>query len=173
LKPPFNVLHSHDHLPNFVRLAHIKGDELLDVCATNSKDKPRDILNKYYSKMTKREIANAKSRNAASQKIRRQRNKKLGKVPVAHTTEEIVIPESQHFTIVQDGQSANEGETFYYEDSKTESPFRVIVFTTNSNLKILQKHRNWLADGTFDIAPKLMKQLYTIHTVMQYKTKEI
>jgi hypothetical protein len=89
--------------------------------------------------MTKREIANAKSRSAASQKIRRKRNKKLGKVPVAHTTEETVLPESQHFTILQDGQSANEAETFYYEDTKKESPNRVIVFTTDSNLKILQK----------------------------------
>ena len=160
-------------MPNFVRLAHIKGDELVEDCALNSNDKPRVIINKFYGKMSKREIANAKSRSAISQKVRRKRQKKLGKVPVAHTVEEIIIPESQHFTIVKDGQEANEGETFYYEDSTTESPYRVILFTTKSNLEILQRHRNWLADGTFEIAPKLMKQLYTIHTVMQYKTDEI
>ena len=35
--------------------------------------------------------------------------------------EEINILESQYFTIVKDGQEANEGETFYYVDSRTES----------------------------------------------------
>jgi hypothetical protein len=36
---------------------------------------------------------------------------------------------------------ANEGETFYYEDSKTESPFRVIVFTTNSRNLIINVNK--------------------------------
>ncbi len=92
LKPPFNALNIHNHMPNFVRLAHIKGDELVEDCALNSNDKPRVIINKFYGKMSKREIANAKSRSAISQKVRRKRQKKLGKVPVAHTVEEIIIP---------------------------------------------------------------------------------
>jgi hypothetical protein len=69
LKPSFNVLNTNNHMPNFFRLAHIKGDEILDDCATNSKDKPREILNKYYVKMIKREINKAKSKKAPSKKF--------------------------------------------------------------------------------------------------------
>ena len=87
LKPPFNALNIHNHMPNFVRLAHIKGDELVEDWLWNSKDKPRVIINKFYGKMSKREITKA--------------------------------------------------------------------------------------NGTLEIAPKLMKQLNTIHTVKQYKTDEI
>ena len=33
----------------------------------------------------------------------------------------------------------------------------------------MEKNKDWLADGTFDIVPKLMKQLYTIHIIWYNK----
>ena len=53
-------------------------------------------------------------------------------------------------------------------DDKT----RVIVFTTEGNLRLLQSNREWLGDGTFDLAPKrVFKQVYTIHII--YKNKDL
>jgi hypothetical protein len=81
----------------------------------------------------------------------------------------IVIPENQKFTIVREDQNYDEGEPFYYEDSNLESPYRVIVFTTARNLALMEKHNNWYGDGTFNVAPKLMTQLYTIQIIIRQK----
>jgi hypothetical protein len=36
----------------------------------------------------------------------------------------------------------------------------------------MQSHRDWLVDGTFDLAPKrVFKQVYTIHII--YKNKDL
>ncbi len=89
------------------------------------------------------------------QKVRRIRKGLLRQEAVATEVSQIVIPYEQHFTIEREDQQPDEGETFYYEDSQLESKYRVIVFTTG--------------DGTFDVAPKLMKQLYTILIIIADK----
>ena len=94
LQPPFKALHDHIHRPNYNRLNHLKGDKLLVEPATNSNDKPRDIVNKVFRLYSKDKIVSSKSRNALKQKINRARKKQLGDVPVATTLEGIVIPES-------------------------------------------------------------------------------
>ncbi len=37
------------------------------------------------------------------------------------------------------------------------------------NLSLMEKHTNWYGDRTFDIAPKLMAQLYTILKIVSLK----
>ncbi len=82
---------------------------------------------------------------------------------------EIVIPVNQRYTIVRDDQDYDEGEPFYFEDTQLETPSRVIIFTTSRNLKLMERHRDWYGDGTFDVAPRLMKQLYTLLIIIQNK----
>ncbi len=40
---------------------------------------------------------------------------------------------------------------------------RILFFSTVNNLNLLAGATEWAADGTFDIAPPLFAQLYTIH----------
>ena len=42
---------------------------------------------------------------------------------------------------------------------------RLIIFTTEENLAMLKEIRDWMMDGTFDMAPMVFKQLYTIGLV--------
>jgi hypothetical protein len=59
---------------------------------------------------------------------------------------------------------------FYWDDSGRSDDTRVILFTTEANLRLMQSHRDLLVDGTFDLAPKrVFKQVYTIHII--YKNK--
>jgi hypothetical protein len=61
---------------------------------------------------------------------------------------------------------------FYLDDSGPSDDTRVILFTTEANLRLMQSHKDWLVDGTFDLAPKrVFKQVYTIHII--YKNKDL
>ncbi len=81
----------------------------------------------------------------------------------------IVFPENQKFTIVRRDQNYDEGEPFYDEDSNLESPYGVILFTTGRNLALIEKRNNFYGDGTFNVSPKLMTQLYTIQKIIRQK----
>lgn len=62
-----------------------------------------------------------------------------------------------------------DGKKFYWDDSGPEDLNRVILFTTTENLAELSKHHDWYGDGTFDIAPTLFLQLYSIHIIRNGK----
>lgn len=46
---------------------------------------------------------------------------------------------------------------------------RMLIFSTEKNLQILNENRNWLCDGTFDAAPAIFKQLFTVHVIKNGK----
>jgi hypothetical protein len=52
---------------------------------------------------------------------------------------------------------------FMLHDSREDDSHRIIVFAPEFCLEQLRKHKHWQADGTFKFAPKLFKQVYTIH----------
>jgi len=77
---------------------------------------------------------------------------------------DLFIPESLQKTYLN--------QIFYWDDSGRDDKTRVIVFTTENNLRLLQQIREWLADDTFDLAPKrVFKQVYSIHLI--YKNKDL
>ena len=77
---------------------------------------------------------------------------------------DLFIPDYLHRTYLN--------QIFYWDDSGRTDKTRVIVFTTENNLRLLQQIREWLADGTFDLAPKrVFKQVYSIHLI--YKNKDL
>ena len=39
----------------------------------------------------------------------------------------------------------------------------MLIFCSEKNLQLLNEHRNWLCDGTFDSSPSLFYQLVTLH----------
>ena len=51
-------------------------------------------------------------------------------------------------------------------DSGAEDPDRFFMFGTDKNVKCLEE-ANIYADGTFDIAPELFQQVYTVHALVQ------
>jgi len=61
-------------------------------------------------------------------------------------------------------KTAND-ENFVLYDSGVGDNNRILIFGTMQNLSILSTCRTWLADGTFDTAPSLFSQIYTIHGI--------
>ena len=70
-------------------------------------------MKKFLLDLNESEIATSRSRSALTQQVRRL-GAESGKEVVATEVSEIVIPVNQHYTIVRDGQSYDEGDTFYY-----------------------------------------------------------
>lgn len=93
------------------------------------------------------------------QMFRYHRRKKFGKAP--ESREDINIPEESRRTIPDEqGRS----EIFFLEDSGVDDPDR-ILFASEKNIRWLKKYLEWYVDGTFNISPKLFKQLFTIQVV--------
>jgi len=70
---------------------------------------------------------------------------------------ELIIPETYKLT--------NKNETFlaYDSGSSESSESRILIFTTQYNLNMLQETNDWFGDGTFKSVPSIFSQLYTIH----------
>ena len=79
----------------------------------------------------------------------------------ADTSEDFVLPPTC--------TSTRKGEPFVLYDGKTDRGVRVIAFATGRNMQTLAEYTDWIADGTFYVAPKIFPQSYTIHAVVDLK----
>ena len=59
------------------------------------------------------------------------------------------------------------GEDFLKYDSGMEDDHRILIFSTDEMINVLAQNPQWMADGTFKIAPSIFYQLYTIHAILQ------
>jgi len=76
---------------------------------------------------------------------------------------------SEDFILPSTCTSTRRDEPFVLYDGKTDRGVRVIAFSTTRNMKTLAKYPDWIADGTFYVAPKIFPQSYTIHSVVDSK----
>ena len=76
---------------------------------------------------------------------------------------------SLEFVLPPSCTSTRRDEQFILFDGKTDRDVRIIAFATNRNLHALAEHNNWIADGTFYVAPKIFPQSYTIHSKIENK----
>ncbi|CAF0959597.1 unnamed protein product [Brachionus calyciflorus] len=72
------------------------------------------------------------------------------------TLKDIIIPDFLTLNLLN--------EPFLLHDSGVDDPDGYLIFASMSYLKLLENN-DVFADGTFDIAPKLFKQVYTIHAL--------
>jgi uncharacterized membrane protein len=95
--------------------------------------------------------------------VQRSRATSSGSTPhvEAKTSEDFVLPPTC--------TSTRRDEPFVLFDGLTDHNVRVLTFATARNLLILAKLPNWIADGTFYVAPKIFSQSYTTHAVIDCK----
>lgn len=74
-------------------------------------------------------------------------------------------PTSRDFDIPAEYTTLDGGEKFLFFDSRDHgvTTHRTLIYATEENLSTLETCETWFADGTFDCAPKVFSQLYTIH----------
>ena len=90
--------------------------------------------------------------------LRRVKKDAGNPIPVPQNLQTMEIPEEYTVT--------HRDEPFLLYDSGIDSPVRILVFSTETNLRALTTTGHWFADGTFKTAPELFYQIYTIHTLV-------
>jgi hypothetical protein len=92
------------------------------------------------------------SQTAIKQRVTRKRKKNKIQIKEPVDLKSLVVTDQYKKTY--------RGKLFLIDDSKDDN--RVLLFSTDDNLNLLSKHRDWLGDGTSKILPLLFLQLYTI-----------
>ncbi|CAF1082798.1 unnamed protein product [Brachionus calyciflorus] len=147
-----NDSHKNFHASSPNKLTKMERRRKLATKASVSDAKPRKLLNELESVEQGDEvIANSASYVADRLFINRiKRASRPAYSPQPKKLSEINFPEFLKVT--------KNGENILFFDSGPESEDRLIMFTTVSNLKNLE-NAHIFVDGTFDIAPKLFKQV--------------
>jgi hypothetical protein len=74
-----------------------------------------------------------------------------------------VIPQKYRVIRSKDGPGTETFLVFDSADLSTETRERLIIFSTERNLNLLNQCDHWFGDGTFKLTPPLFSQIYTIH----------
>ena len=90
--------------------------------------------------------------NSLKQTVRRARKRAANVPPEPNSLSCLELPPSYYKT--------DKGQRFLLYDSGNQ---RILIFGTESNLKILNTSSIWLAEGNFKTAHSLFYQLYVIH----------
>lgn len=59
------------------------------------------------------------------------------------------------------------GDPFLFYDLGKEDPNRILVFTTDRNLQLLNEIEHWHVDETFEIAPEIFYQIFNINGIFK------
>jgi hypothetical protein len=163
LEPPFQLSQLHNHLPDPVRCKVLKSEEKMKTDVEVSNDPVRSIIRDGNKESDEEAASKARSISSLTQMLNRKKAEKNEVIQAFDTPLcDLFIPEGLQKTYLN--------QVFYWDDSGRSDDTRVILFTTEANLRLMQSHRDWLVDGTFDLAPKrVFKQVYTIHII--YKNK--
>ncbi|CAF0998609.1 unnamed protein product [Brachionus calyciflorus] len=154
---------NHNHASNPTLLTNKERRRKIKEKATYSESKTRKILSQLCEELnSKEEIANSPSYEADRQVINRiKRKNKPEYPPQPEKLSDISLPEWLIFSLKTPAGS----EVFLLHDSGKDDEERFFVFGTNEHIKLLE-NAHIFCDGTFDIAPKLFLQVYSIHALV-------
>jgi len=144
----------HSHAPN---LAKIEAKELVNTIkdtAITEITSTRNIISNVLGHTSVPVIGQLPIIKSLSRTIQRTRLIKENALVNPCNIKDLIIPETYKLT--------NKNETFLAYDSGS-SESRILIFTTQYNLNVLQETDDWFGDGTFKSVPSIFSQLYTIH----------
>ncbi|CAF1113399.1 unnamed protein product, partial [Brachionus calyciflorus] len=156
--------HEHNNTVK-TKIKEIKAN-MIEMAAAHQDTQPRKIIMECQKDVSEEIAANLPAYSTSRQICRHNR---------INPYEKYVIPVNLSFDLHHDFTvilKNNEEEMFLlYDnfDSESDNKGRILIFTTLKNLQILSLYRHWLCDGTFDAAPSIFIQLFTIHIIKNMK----
>lgn len=145
--------HTHEPMP-----AEVKKQCLINSmkeAATTSTATPMSIVSNHVASVSNSVKVRLPKQKSLKRVVQRVRAKLDGNPEVPQTLSDFIVPENM--------QTTENGDRFLQYDSGSDDPKRIIIFSTESNMRLLSKIKHWFADGTFDNCPNFFAQLYTIH----------
>lgn len=149
---------SHNHDPLAFEKEIFRANESVKDFAKRSELPPSQIIRNSVVQCGPAARVYLPKNKAQKQKITRVRSEVL-KEP--NCLDEINIPASLRYI---------EGELFVLCEKSFEYNEKIIILGTCSSLKLLSEAECWFMDGTFDVVPSIMRQLFTIHGKIDSET---
>ncbi|CAG8591948.1 11212_t:CDS:2, partial [Cetraspora pellucida] len=146
----------HNHLPDATRPEDVKAVTELKKRASETREKPIQLIQNYSISDDIQPFM--PSLNALRQIV--SHSKKIEKIPQTQNVLEINIPPLLCVTLNSD--------PFLIQDLIVDQS-RILIFSTNENIKRLSEAPYWIMDGTFKTVPDVFYQLYTIHALVAPK----
>nr|XP_033798636.1 uncharacterized protein LOC117359609 [Geotrypetes seraphini] len=146
---------AHVHAPNNAR---IEADRMMgDICerAVATVERPRQIIHGTTAGTSLEAATLLPAYTSMQRTVNRKRNAGHLAMGNPRCIRDIQIPEPL--------QRSTRGEQLLLWDSGENDERRIFIFTTESNLEVLEQHGHWFMDGTFKVAPHLFVQVFTIH----------
>lgn len=149
---------SHSHAPEPRELARKKAMDQFKENVVSSTESRRAVVQDFCSQVDVELSSVLPSVNSLMSNVNRTRKadniSEIGKDPKCLT--ELLLNE--------DDIKTKSGEPFLiYDHHKIIAKQRIIIFASSKALEFLSKATVWYMDGTFQAAPRLFYQLYTIH----------
>ena len=140
------------HLPDPVESECLVVNNKIKEMAKLTADKPRSIIKKAQVNLTDEAAARMKRYPAQVQMMNRIRSTAATYGPNPISISDIIVPIPLSITYNK--------EPFVWKDSGYGDKDRIIIFTTENNIKLLINNKNWFGDGTFEVAPLIYQQMY-------------
>ena len=135
---------NHSHLPDEARMSALKVMENMKDRALKSDEATSSVINHCTQDLLLSICGALPVKDSLARSVRRARVRESANEDLSVTTR---------------------GERFLWYESES-----VHIYTTRTNLEVLESKNKWLSDGTFNCAP-VRKQLHTLHCVVsQSKT---
>lgn len=163
---PITVKKMHEHNPSIKTKVKEVNANIRIMSANNPDTQPRKIILECTKGLSEEIVAHLPTYSAARQVCSRARINPYEDFVLYQNL--IFIPNPSDLSFVLPEQLEN-GEKFLFFDEMIGED-RILIFTTEKNLSLLTEYRNWLCDGTFDSAPSLFKQLFSLHALKKNKT---
>lgn len=148
----FILKNEHNHAPDSRVLEKAKYIDDVKFEAKTTNRRPREIIPLANANLDHATLAITPNTALLRRTIKRARNETIVKKNPT-TLDEFEVTDEFAYT--------KKNESFLLADNNDNSN-RIIMFGTKENLKFLSKCEEIQMDGTFDVAPPLFKQLYTI-----------
>lgn len=142
----------HNHAPQEDSANLIRCRNNMNHKAESTFNKPSQIFAECVSTTSNAVKAMLPTEDNVKRSIRRRRPQ----LPVPASLQELTVPPELSVTVDDDPQ------TFLLHDNGPEARTRIIAFATDDNLRHLAAADTLYMDGTFDTAPPLFKQIFTI-----------
>ena len=147
--------HQHDHAPDITAQEIAKSRGEMRRRAVTSADPPNRIYSEELANLSDAAKAMMHKVETCKRSIRRNRTSEFPEQP-ANLADLVIAHTWTH-------NSGLNQERFLLHDNGADSDSRLIVFATDSNLRLLAAADKWFMDGEFAMAPPNFLQIYVIH----------
>lgn len=143
----------HTHEPIAIDLNIANTNNMVKTLAKRSSKSPCQIIQESIVQASKNSRDFLPSKNAQNVKIKRFR-KKVCALKEPENIEDIDIPLSLYVV---------EREMFIQSEVMIDNDGMIIIMATQTSIKLLENSDCWLVDGTFEVVPSFMRQLFSVH----------